>query len=65
MNELHRALLDLSNNNLDTYLEVTSTAQIRKDIEKIKLKAELSSPAGELKKAILDTIRDFDNTAKK
>ena len=43
MNDLEIALLDVTNNALNTYLEIEPTAEIRKHIEEIKVKS-LKSP---------------------
>ena len=52
MNDLEKALLDSSDNALDFYLEVESTANIRKHIEEIKAKAAGSTDAGRIKLAL-------------
>lgn len=49
MNELEEALTDVSNGQLDFYLENQPTAQIRADIEDIKNKSIVSTTCGRLK----------------
>lgn len=52
MNELEMALLDLNDETLDLYLEITPTRNIRADILEIKTKAMLSTTDGALKMKI-------------
>ena len=56
LNRLELALLDTSNMQLDLYLEDESSANIRADIEQIKKRAALSTPAGELRERILAAL---------
>lgn len=59
MNRLERALLDTTNESLDTYLEVSKNREIRADIEEIRMKAVLSTLAGQIMeklRMILDEV---------
>lgn len=56
LNRLELALLDDTGTQLDLYIEDATTSEIRRDIDDIKRKAALSTPAGELRQKILDVL---------
>ena len=58
MNELEKALITESDSELDDYLELRPTAQIRFDIEDIKRKASAPSAATRKIAAIQKIIMD-------
>jgi hypothetical protein len=60
MNQLERALLDLSNNNLDFYLEVTPTVKIREDIEDMRSRQASLTDAGRIRERLREIVREFD-----
>lgn len=58
MNELEKALMSKENLDLDSYLDMTPTVQVRKDIEDIKQAASDLSEATKKLKAISDIIKN-------
>lgn len=60
-NKLEIALLDPSGIQIDFYLEEAKTADIMRDIEEIRLKAALSTPAGALREKIQAVLNDEMN----
>lgn len=62
LNRLELALLDTSGIQLDLYLEDSATLDIMRDIEEIRIKAALSTPAGALKEQIQSVLDSFNGT---
>ena len=58
MNDLEKALQDLSDGELDCYLEVTPTHAVRKDIEQIRRNAALTTEAGRLRERLLAVLAE-------
>ncbi len=52
MNDLEKAMTDVTNVGIDFYLETVSTVQFRKDVEEMTAKAQTSTKAGALKQKI-------------
>jgi len=55
MNELEIALLG-NNEDLDCYLEMVKTDNLRKHIEEIRKKAAVSTSAGKLREKIMEVL---------
>jgi hypothetical protein len=61
MSELEKALLDKTDAQLDFYLQDVSTVDFRIHIEQMIKKAQVSSPASELKakiQSVLDKVNE-------
>jgi len=58
LNRLEQALLDETGLQLDLYIEDSKTLDIIADICEIRMKAALSTPAGELKQKILAVLNE-------
>jgi hypothetical protein len=59
MNELEKAL-NKDDSHVDIYFEDTSTFQIRADIEEIRMKAAMSSGAGEFREEVRKLLKKSD-----
>ena len=63
INPLQNCLRDNTDELLTYYLESEDTQNIRRHIEELIVVASVSTPAGELKKRLLDMLEDFPDQA--